>query len=142
MVLSNSRLGFLTVKRIDLTSHEHICQYKVLKYLNALRGARLIIVPECLKEVFISAIPLAFAHPHFSATLFDNTHNARVWDGRTDLLGRIVDLLEFLGVTHFVMHLNLECVYLKELRPTLGLILDVGCFDGPVKVLDKLLIIN
>ena len=91
------RLSFLAVKRIDSATSQQIRQHKVLQNLNALLGTCFIIVAERLEEVFTGSIPLAFAavklgqqinismhtfsHPHLSAALFDDAHDARMRDG-------------------------------------------------------------
>jgi len=42
----NIRLGFLAVERIDLTTSEHVCQYKVLQNLDPLGRTRFIVIAE------------------------------------------------------------------------------------------------
>lgn len=47
--------------------------------------------------------------------------------------------LQFLDVTHLIVHLNLECIDLKELSPSLGLILAIhGSFGRGVQITDEL----
>ena len=53
-----ARLGFLTVKWIDLTSSKHVGKHEILQDLNSLRRSCLIIVLERIKEVFRSACPV------------------------------------------------------------------------------------
>lgn len=52
------RFRFLTVKRIDFTARQHVCQDQVFEYLNPLRRTGLVIVPEGFEEIFTCSIPL------------------------------------------------------------------------------------
>lgn len=107
----NLRFGLLTVEGIDLTSSEHIGQNKVLEHLYSLWRPSFVVVSERLEEIFARSIPLTygkrfslyqddgkgyectFSHPHLAATLFDNSHDARMRDCRSDVIGGVVDFL-------------------------------------------------
>ena len=101
VVVDDLRLGLLTVERVNLTAHEHVGQYEIFEHLNTLRRTCLIIVPEGLKEILASAIPvpliirisaelrvfsmiLTFTHPHLTTALLYDTHDTWVRNGGTD----------------------------------------------------------
>ena len=74
------------------------------------------------------------AHPHLAAALLDDAHDARVRDRGAHRVGGVVDLLELLVVFRLVIHLNLECVDLEELRSFLCDVLAVCARRGLVKI--------
>lgn len=55
--LRGSRLGLLRVEGVDFAPHEHVCKNQVLQHLDPLRRARLVVLPERLKQVGRGLLP-------------------------------------------------------------------------------------
>jgi hypothetical protein len=103
---------------------------------------------------------LTFSHPHLSAAFLDYTHDAGVRDGRSDMLGSVIDLLcveknddetwssvqlqnnasnlKLLVISSLVVHLDLEGVYLKKLGAALRLVVGVCTFGRSMQIFDQL----
>lgn len=58
LVSKYARLCILRVKRVDVSTHQHMRQYEVLEHLEPLRTTRLIIVAESLEKVNLGRFPL------------------------------------------------------------------------------------
>ena len=54
------RLGLLTVKRIDLTSSQHVGKHEVLEDLYPLLRPSFVVVTERLEEVLAGLVPLTY----------------------------------------------------------------------------------
>jgi hypothetical protein len=103
------RLGFLRVKGIDLTSHEHICQDEIFQNLDSLWRTRFIVLSERFEKIRRCLIPSLYAngqlvvdplltqrtlhHPHLPSAFPNDAHDPRVRYSILDLHRSIIYLL-------------------------------------------------
>jgi hypothetical protein len=132
----DSRLGFLRVEGIDITSHQHVRQHQILQHLYSLWRSRFIVLLERFKEIRRCFIPRAFGHPHFPTAFPDDTHDTGMRNRRSNTKGGFIDALkntmgvsyqrsvqlrgvegadlEFLRFAQFTIHLDLNSIHLEH----------------------------
>ena len=59
--MTDLRLRLCTIKRIDLTSSQHIRENQIFKNLDTLRRACIVVIIERLEEILAGTIPLVYS---------------------------------------------------------------------------------